>query len=111
MDIKNREGTSIYSQWFGIVYFCGWKNGYGNTILVYYGRDENRNVISALFAHLKSFNAKKGDFVKPWQKIGEMGKTGRVTGSHLHYEIRENDEPVNPIGFDWWKVNLPDWAW
>ncbi|BCD67316.1 peptidoglycan DD-metalloendopeptidase family protein [Nitratiruptor sp. YY09-18] len=71
--------------------------GYGNVIKIahVYG-------FSTLYGHLRKILVKKGDFVKKGQIIGYMGSTGLSTGQHLHYEVRFDKKPLNPLNFIRW---------
>ena len=51
------------------------------------------------YAHLKNFSVRKGQKVSRGQVIGRVGRTGKSTGSHLHYEVLKNDVPINPMHF------------
>lgn len=66
--------------------------GYGNAILIDHG-----NGITSLYAHLSKIFVKEGDVVSTTQKIGSIGSTGRATGDHLHFEIRKDNIPFDPM--------------
>lgn len=70
------------------------RRGYGNTIIIDHGFS-----YKTVYAHLNSFNVKKGDEVKRGQVIGAIGNTGKSTAPHLHYEVRKNNHAINPIHF------------
>ena len=70
------------------------KNGYGNVVEI-----DHENGFSSKYAHLNKIYVKKGDVVKFNQAIGEVGHTGRATGSHLHYEVLYRGINVNPLTF------------
>ncbi len=70
------------------------KNGYGNVVEIDHG-----NGFMTKYAHLNKIYVKSGDFVTYNQAIGEVGKTGRATGSHLHYEVLYHNKNVNPLTF------------
>jgi len=70
------------------------RRGYGNTIIIDHGFS-----YKTVYAHLNSFNVKKGDNVKRGQVIGAIGNTGKSTAPHLHYEVRKNNRAINPIHF------------
>ncbi len=92
-------GTAIKATGAGKVIFRGWKGGYGRVVIV-----QHANKYSTLYAHMSKFasKAKAGRRVKQGQVIGFVGKSGRVTGPHLHYEFRVNGVHRNPL-----KVKLP----
>ena len=84
--IATGDGTVVLSQMtFG---------GYGNQIIIDHGFGYKTR-----YAHLNTFNRKRGNKVKRGEIIGYMGNTGRSAGVHLHYEILKNGVRVNPIGF------------
>ncbi|ADO83232.1 peptidoglycan DD-metalloendopeptidase family protein [Ilyobacter polytropus] len=78
----------------GKVTYAGWMSGYGKIIIIKHsGGYETRA------AHLNNINVKPGQYVKQGQVIGKTGMTGRVTGPHLHFEIRKNGVPYNPMKY------------
>lgn len=91
LDISANEGTEVIAPADGVVSFAGVKSEYGNCVLIDHGRDT-----VTLYGHLKEYIVKAGDKVTRGQHIGNVGNTGRSTGSHLHYEVRLNNVPVNP---------------
>jgi murein DD-endopeptidase MepM/ murein hydrolase activator NlpD len=60
---------------------------------------DHDNGLSTRYAHLSSVVVKEGDVVLKGQKVGAVGSTGRSTGPHLHFEVRENGVPLNPARF------------
>lgn len=92
-------GTPIRSSGDGKVIYAGVKGGYGNTVVIKHG-----DKYTTLYAHMSKFAKamKSGKRVKQGQIIGYVGKSGRVTGAHLHYEFRINGVHKNPL-----KVKLP----
>lgn len=78
----------------GTVTFAGFMNGYGNVIFVDHGKG-----IQTRYAHLSGINVRLGDTVKITQQIGTLGSTGDSTGPHLHFEIRVNGTPYDPMNF------------
>jgi murein DD-endopeptidase MepM/ murein hydrolase activator NlpD len=68
--------------------------GYGLTVEI-----EHRNNYTTKYAHLSVMFVKKGEFVKKGQLIALVGTTGNSTGPHLHFEIRSNDIPLDPLDF------------
>jgi murein DD-endopeptidase MepM/ murein hydrolase activator NlpD len=95
IDLMTWEGSPVYASDPGIVIFAGWNTwGYGNLIVVSHG-----NGWTTYYAHLSYLNVGCGQYVKGGQLIGEVGTTGRSSGPHLHYEIRQNNEPLNPENF------------
>lgn len=91
IDIAANFGTAINVVLAGTVTYAAWEDGYGNVIKVDHGGG-----IETTYAHCSVINVKKGEVVKLGEKIGEVGSTGNSTGPHLHFEVRENGEPINP---------------
>jgi len=94
IDIAALEGTSIRAAADGTVEFSGWNAGYGKLVIINHGRG-----ISTYYGHNSSNLVSAGQFVKKGTIIACVGSTGRTTGSHLHYEIRVNGNPVNPFKY------------
>jgi murein DD-endopeptidase MepM/ murein hydrolase activator NlpD len=95
IDLAGRYGTPIYATADGTVLRAGWNSGgYGNLIEIDHGRG-----ITTRFGHLSAILIRAGDKITRGQLIGRMGSTGRSTGNHLHYEVRIDGRPVNPIPF------------
>ena len=95
IDLAGPSGTPIYATADGVVRRSGWNSGgYGNLIEVDHGRG-----IETRYGHLSRILVREGQPVKRGQLIGRMGSTGRSTGNHLHYEVRIEGKPVNPIPF------------
>lgn len=95
IDLAGPYGTPIYATADGTVERAGWNNGgYGNLIELDHGRG-----IETRYGHLSKVLISAGQQVKRGQLIAYMGSTGRSTGSHLHYEVRIDGKPVNPIPF------------
>lgn len=93
IDIDNRSRPAVYAAAGGTVEFTGWLGGYGNLIIVNHGGG-----MTTYYAHLDKFYVSKGQAVEKGAAIGQMGSTGRSTGPHLHFEVRRNGTPVNPLG-------------
>lgn len=94
IDIANKVGTPIYAYKSGTVSYAKWQNGYGYLVKIEHG-----DGISTYYAHLSTFNVHEGDSVAAGQQIGQMGSTGWSTGPHLHFEIRINNVPTNPLPY------------
>ena len=92
--ISSAIGALVRSPADGIVVKAEWANGYGNVIFVSHGYG-----YSTRYGHLSSFAVRAGQRVKRGDVIGHVGSTGRSTGPHLHYEVRVNNNPVNPLEY------------
>lgn len=93
VDFAAPIGTKVLATADGIVNFIGRQNGYGNIVIL-----KHHNGFSTFYAHLSGFGGiHRGEQVTQGQLIGYVGKTGRATGPHLHYEVRFNDMPQNPL--------------
>ena len=93
IDIGAGYGTPIHAADGGRVIYATWMSGYGNTTIIDHG-----NGISTLYAHQSSILISSGSVTKG-QVIGYVGATGYATGPHLHFEVRVNGNPVNPLGY------------
>ena len=91
VDIGAGHGSAIRAAGAGEVIFAGYRNGYGNTVLV----DHGGGTVT-LYAHCSSINVAVGQVVRQGQTIARVGSTGLATGPHLHFEVRRNGTPVNP---------------
>lgn len=96
IDIANKEGPEILAADSGTVIVAGWPDntGYGNRIIIDHG-----NGYETLYGHLSQFYVTGGQTVQRGNAIGRMGSTGRSTGTHLHFEIRQNGVALNPLQF------------
>lgn len=94
LDLNRLNGWAIYASASGIVRTTSLRYGYGNHIDINHG-----NGWTTRYAHLSEFKVKSGDYVQQGQLIGIMGSTGRSTGPHLHFEIRYNGAPLNPLSY------------
>ena len=94
LDISGPVGTPIYAPADGKVVFTGRDGGYGITVIIDHGLG-----ITTRYAHLSRYVVKKNQRVTRGEIIAYMGNTGRSTGPHLHYEVRLNGVPVNPLHY------------
>lgn len=93
IDLAGPKGTPIYSAHQGMVIYAGRDfRGFGNMILI-----ESGAGWATLYAHLNKILVSEGQKVKLGEFIAHMGNTGHSTGSHLHFEIRKNKGPVDPL--------------
>ena len=90
-DIDAQPGDPVVAGASGKVTFVGWQNGYGQLVVIDHGGG-----LTTRYGHLSHIDVAQGQTVARGQFIGRVGSTGRSTGPHLHYEIRINDEPVDP---------------
>ncbi len=94
VDFAAPAGSSVFAASAGIVVAAGTMNGYGNVVDIDHG-----NGVVTRYAHNSKLLVKAGDLVAKRQVIARVGSTGRSTGSHVHFEVRVNDEPTDPIAF------------
>ena len=94
MDFSGPIGTPVYATGDGKVVYAKTHKGYGKCILIDHGFNYQTQ-----YAHLDSYNVKKGQKVKRGDIIGYMGNTGQSTGPHVHYEVKKNGVAVDPINY------------
>jgi len=94
IDIGVASGTPIHAAASGRVVYSGWMDGYGNLVAIDHGRG-----ISTAYAHQSSIAVGNGQTVSQGQVIGYVGCTGHCFGPHLHFEVRINGTPVDPLGY------------
>ena len=94
IDIGVSYGTPIHAAAAGKVIYAAWLGGYGNLIVVDHG-----NGLATAYAHQSRFASGSGQHVSQGQVIGYVGSTGYSTGPHLHFEVRVNGKPVNPVNY------------
>lgn len=94
IDFPGSFGQPILAAAKGRVSFVGQRQGYGNVVEVDHG-----NGLMTRYAHLSRFVARTGALVARGDAIGRMGSTGRSTGTHLHFEVRLQGQPINPRRF------------
>lgn len=94
MDFTAPTGTEIFATGNATVKFTGWKQGYGNTVVLDHGFG-----YETLYAHLYKSLVRKGQKVRRSDIIALVGNTGKSTGPHLHYEVRLNGKPVDPRNY------------
>ena len=94
LDIATRIGTHIIAPADGLVVSVGREGNYGRMIAINHGYN-----MKTRYGHLNKYRVKKGDRVKRGQIIAEVGKSGRCTGPHVHYEVLLNGVPVNPLRY------------
>ena len=100
VDIAAPEGTAVLAAADGKVIYSGsGVKGYGNLILVRHLRG-----LVTVYAHNRINLVRERALVRKGQVIAEVGHTGRATGDHLHFELREGDKPIDP------RLHLPPWT-
>jgi len=92
IDIANATGTAIYAAGDGIVTYSEYSNSYGNVLIIDHGYG-----YQTVYAHCSKRLMNEGETVSKGQQIATMGCTGKSTGTHLHFEIRYNKTPINPL--------------
>jgi murein DD-endopeptidase MepM/ murein hydrolase activator NlpD len=94
IDFREKPGTNVNATGAGVVTYAGPAGGYGIMVEIDHG-----NGITTRYGHLSKVLVKKGDKVKEGDLIALSGSTGRSTGPHLHYEVRRNNQAVDPLRF------------
>jgi len=94
VDFAGAQGTDIFATADGVVTHAGWQSGFGRLV-----RIKHAFGIETLYAHNTKILVKVGQRVSRGDHIADMGSTGRSTGTHLHYEVRVNGKPVNPMTY------------
>lgn len=99
VDLKQAYGTPVHTTGNGIVTFAGNQHGYGRIIIIHHP-----NGYETRYAHLSAISVKQGQHVKRGEVIGKLGNSGFSTGAHLHYEVRIDGVPRDPM-----RVKLPSY--
>ncbi|MDH3707692.1 MAG: peptidoglycan DD-metalloendopeptidase family protein [Acidimicrobiia bacterium] len=94
VDMGGPTGQTIVSSNSGRILYAGWRGGYGNAVIIDHGGG-----VTSLYAHMSAIDASTGQSVGRGERIGAVGSTGLSTGPHLHFEIRVNGEPVDPLRY------------
>ena len=94
VDLAAPRGTPVYATADGLVEMAQYYSSYGNYVQIEHG-----GAIETRYAHLSSYTVSAGQNVRAGDLIGYIGSTGRSTGPHLHYEVRVEGSPVNPIPY------------
>lgn len=94
LDIAVDFGTPVSATADGLVIYAAPHAGYGNLVIVYHS-----NGVTTRYGHLSRITVEVGQRLKRGEQVGHAGSTGRSTGTHVHYEIRENDQPVDPASY------------
>jgi murein DD-endopeptidase MepM/ murein hydrolase activator NlpD len=94
IDIGQSKGAPVRASNGGTVTFAGRRGGYGNLVIINHGGG-----IETYYAHNSSITVSVGQQVEKGQQIATVGSTGRSSGCHVHFEIRVNGSPVNPLNY------------
>ena len=94
IDFGADSGSTIRAAAAGVVIYAQWYGGYGNAVIVDHGSG-----ITTLYAHAEGFYVAEGATVQKGQPIAAVGSTGLSTGPHLHFEVRQNGEPIDPVPY------------
>jgi len=92
VDIDAPTGSPVVAAQAGTVTLAGWKNGYGQTVIIDHGSG-----VQTLYAHQSRLLVRQGQQVAQGQQLGTVGATGNVTAAHLHYEVHVSGVPRNPL--------------
>lgn len=98
VDYGAAYGTPVKAAESGKVVSAGWLGGYGKAVIIYHG-----SKVSTLYGHMSSLAVSDGQMVQKGQVIGYVGSTGFSTGPHLHFEVRIDGEPKDPLAY----LNVP----
>lgn len=93
IDIAAQRGARVRAVQDGRVTFVGRKKGFGRLVIVDHGGG-----VESYYAHLSGYSTRKGRRVKRGQPVGKVGSSGRASGPHLHFELRQGGASVNPVG-------------
>jgi murein DD-endopeptidase MepM/ murein hydrolase activator NlpD len=93
-DFGAETGTPIRAAESGTVIHAGWQGGYGKTVIIDHGQG-----MTTLYGHCSQLYVRDGQTVQKGEAIAAVGSTGMSTGPHLHFEVRINGEPQNPLAF------------
>ena len=100
LDFPVAHGTRVGAAGAGVTEFAGWNTGgYGNLVVIRHGLG-----YTTWYAHLSTITTWKGEQVRGGTRIGYVGSTGRSTGPHLHFELRQEAVPVDPLPYLWQAV-------
>ena len=91
LDLAAVTGTAVHATGPGVVITASYNGGYGNEVEIDHG-----NGVTTIYGHMSSISVHVGDTVETGTVVGRVGSTGRSTGPHLHYEIRQDDHPIDP---------------
>jgi murein DD-endopeptidase MepM/ murein hydrolase activator NlpD len=102
IDIGAPYGTSVWSADEGTVVYAGYASGYGTLVLISHGTVDGKDLTTG-YAHMSALLVSAGQHVSRGEQVGRVGNEGNSTGPHLHFEVRLDGEPVDPLGW----VSIP----
>ncbi len=102
IDVVAKYLTPVHAARDGVVTHAGWKGGLGRTVIIDHGFG-----IKTLYGHLGSISVKPKMVVRMGDVVGGAGSSGRSTGTHLHFTVYQNDEPVDPLKFAYERLLVP----
>lgn len=91
IDLPAKRGTAVHATASGTVSFAGRQKGFGRVVIV-----QHVDGYESYYAHLSKITVRKGKKVTAGDRVGKVGKSGKATGPHLHFEIRKKGRPLNP---------------
>ena len=94
IDIAVGQGTPVHAAGAGTVIYAGWMEGYGNLVVIDHG-----NGLSTAYGHNSALASSVGQAVSAGEVVAYSGSTGHSTGPHVHFEVRVNGSPVDPLGY------------
>lgn len=94
IDVAARPGTPVHAAEAGRVIYSGWMGDYGRVVIV-----KHAGHYSSVYAHNRSNRVRRGTFVEKGDVLAEVGKSGNATGPHLHFEIRRDRRPEDPLRY------------
>lgn len=103
IDMRGAIGDTVRTTGSGTIVFAGYKGGYGRCVIV-----QHEKKLQTLYGHLHRIDVKAGEKVTTGQLIGRLGNSGRSTGPHVHYEMRYNNQSINPKDYIQFDLALHD---
>jgi murein DD-endopeptidase MepM/ murein hydrolase activator NlpD len=94
VDFDAETGDPVYAAHPGTIRYAGWETGFGNLVVIDHG-----DGVETYYAHNSKFFVEEGDWVDAGDQIADAGNTGRSFGSHVHFEIHVDGEPVEPLSY------------
>lgn len=94
VDLAAREGTPFYAVANGVVAICAWNGGYGYNVQINHGGG-----VTTVYGHASQLKCRQGQRVRAGDLIALVGNTGNSYGAHLHFEVRQNDNAIEPVSF------------